>query len=411
MANNTLDFCQATAIGAILQKPGTAPSVFGYVRPEEFDDQYRAVAEAIQGLRVSRTEISPLSVIDEMTRRGTLGRIGGAAEVFRIAEHGFAGSPDYAVQVIVRHHRLRRLWQIGARLTSRTDDPDADPFPIAQAVLDEAQAILDGIEADGDITTKTLGEFLDEEDEPYRWVIPGLLDRGDRLILTGSEGLGKSVLLRQIAVCAAAGVHPFTGSRIPQQRVLLVDCENGPDKIRRHLRPLRVAGAKHGEDPSDSLFIESVQGGLNVAKPEDEQWLVRIVAALQPSLLVTGPIYKLHEQNPNDEETARQVAKVLDRCRSVADCALITEAHAGHGSSFNKSERPVRPAGSSLWLRWPEFGYGLRAHDTYTPENRIVEMVPWRGDREEREWPATLASGGNWPWRAATPNDTMAGLS
>src|SRR5690606_16357174 len=115
---DTLDFCQATAIGVVMQTPAKASDVFGYIRPQDFDGQYRAVAEAIQALRVTKTEISPLAIIDEMTRRGTIGRIGGAAEIFRIAQHGF-GSADYAVQVIGRHHRLRRLEGIGQRLASR----------------------------------------------------------------------------------------------------------------------------------------------------------------------------------------------------------------------------------------------------------------------------------------------------
>jgi hypothetical protein len=51
------------------------------------------------------------------------------------------------------------------------------------------------------------------DDDPEDWVIPGLLAREDRLILTGAEGLGKMMLLRQIAVCAAAGLDPFTTSR------------------------------------------------------------------------------------------------------------------------------------------------------------------------------------------------------
>ena len=55
-----------------------------------------------------------------------------------------------------------------------------------------------------------LYEFLAIVDPPSDWVIPGLLERGDRLIWTGFEGLGKSVVVRQLAVCAAAGVHPFT---------------------------------------------------------------------------------------------------------------------------------------------------------------------------------------------------------
>lgn len=398
MTSGSLDFCMATAIGAVIQTPTKAPNVFGYVRPEDFEGQYRAMAEAIQSLRVAKTEISPVAVIDEMTRRGTLGRIGGSAEIFRVTSLGY-GDADYAVKVITRHHRLRRLEQIGVRVTSRAQLDDADPFPIAQGVIDEAQAIVDGIESEGDITTQTLGEFLDRDDPPYDWVIPGLLERGDRLVLTGSEGLGKSVLVRQLAVAAAAGVHPFTHQRIKPQRVLVVDCENGPVKLRRALRGLVHVAKRLGDDPSDRMFLEAIPNGLDLTKPEDEQWLVRTVGAVQPDLFLTGPIYRLHAGNPNDEEHARHVARVLDRCRSVANCALVTEAHAGHGYG-QQTERPVRPVGSSLWLRWPEFGYGLRASGTFDPAIRNVDFVPWRGDREERDWPKKLAAGGHWPWRA-----------
>lgn len=398
---DTLDFCQATALGVILQTPEKAPDVFGYVRPQDFDGQYRAVAEAIQALRVSKVEISAVSVIDELTRRGGIGRIGGAAEVFRIAQHGY-GSADYAVQVITRHHRLRRLEGLGHRLAANAASPDGDPYPLAQHLAEEAQAILDGIESEGDITTQTLGEFLNNEDPPHDWVIPGLLERGDRLVLTGSEGLGKSVLMRQLAIGAASGVHPFTHERIIPQRVLVVDCENGPTKLRRALRSLAIAAEKRGDDPRQRMFLEAIPEGLDLTKPEDEQWLVRVVSAIQPDLFITGPIYRLHAANPNDEEPARKVAKVLDRCRAAANCALVTEAHAGHGVGGH--ERPVRPVGSSLWLRWPEFGYGLRATQNYDPTNRLVDFVPWRGDREERAWPKQLATGGAWPWRAIDTN-------
>lgn len=394
---DSLDFCQATAIGAVIQNPAKAPDVFGHIRPEDFDGQYRAIAEALQALRVAKVEISQVAVIDELTRRGTLSRIGGASEVFRIAQHGY-GSPDYAVQVITRHHRLRRLAGLGHRLSAHAALDDADPFPLAQHVLDEAQAVLDGIEAEGDITTQTLGEFLDTEDPPHDWVIPDLLERGDRLVLTGSEGLGKSVLMRQLAIGAASGVHPFTHQRIAPQRVLVVDCENGATKLRRALRSLAIVAEKRGDDPRQRMFLEAIPEGLDLMKPEDEQWLVRVVSAIQPDLLITGPIYRLHAANPNDEETARKVARVLDRCRAVSRCALVTEAHAGHGMGGN--ERPVRPVGSSLWLRWPEFGYGLRATANYNPHDRLVDFVPWRGDREERAWPKQLATGGAWPWRA-----------
>jgi replicative DNA helicase len=371
--------------------------VFTTVRIEDFDQQYRLIAEAIHGLRIARKPYDSVAVIDEMTRRGTLGTIGGPAEVLRVNGFGFAPI-DYSLQIVSRVARLRNLSAIAVRAQTWADATDADPHAVASRIVTDAQAVLDGIEAEGDITTLTIGEFLDGDDPPFEWVIPGLLERGDRLILTGSEGLGKSVLFRQLAVCAAAGVHPFTGRPVPARRVLYVDCENGVTQLRRAFRGLVGQARRVSADPSDRLFIEPRPEGLDLTTPEDETWLVRHVSAIQPALLLTGPLYRLHARNPNDEEPARQVARVLDRCRAAANCALVVEAHAGHG--YGTPERPVRPTGTSLWLRWPEFGYGLRATDEFTPENRSVALVGWRGDRSERSWPSRLSAGGLWPWSA-----------
>src|SRR5438132_11941606 len=69
-------------------------------------------------------------------------------------------------------------------------------------------------------------EFLNEDEPEYDWVIPEVVERGDRVVLTGGEGMGKSTLLRQIAIQAAAGVHPFTLEAMTPVRVMLLDLEN-----------------------------------------------------------------------------------------------------------------------------------------------------------------------------------------
>ena len=44
-------------------------------------------------------------------------------------------------------------------------------------------------------------QFLDEKvDLSYDWVIPNLLERGDRVIIVAEEGAGKTTLARQVAL-------------------------------------------------------------------------------------------------------------------------------------------------------------------------------------------------------------------
>lgn len=228
--------------------------------------------------------------------------------------------------------------------------------------------------------------FLQPEPE-YRWLVEGLLERSDRLILTGPEGGGKSTLLRQAAVMAAAGLHPFTEDEIDPMKVLYVDLENSRRHTLRQLVPLvaladrRIAGGH--------LVPIIRPEGLDLMGAEDRQWLIQRVDANEPDLVVIGPLYKLALGDPTSEEVARHVAFTLDHIRAVYDVAFLIEAHQPHK---NNGQRPERPYGASLWLRWPEFGLALMGG----------YLKHWRGARDERDWPSALRRGGTWPWTLAS---------
>lgn len=250
-----------------------------------------------------------------------------------------------------------------------------------------------------------LHEFLAVEDEPYDWLIPHVLERGDRLIWTGTEGCGKSMQTRTMAVCVAAGLHPFDNAVIRPGRVLFIDCENSERKTRKHFRYLeKVARVKGRRVPDGSLRIICRPEGIDLLSEDDAAWLLERVTAHKPDLLCIGPFYRLHRADMNDERAARMATVILDRARVKADCALITEAHAGHGEG---PIRPVRPIGSSLLMRWPELGIGIRrtenAERSDSGHYMTVDVVQWRGARDdEYRWPQQLTWGSkdrdDWPW-------------
>jgi 5S rRNA maturation endonuclease (ribonuclease M5) len=247
-----------------------------------------------------------------------------------------------------------------------------------------------------------LWEFLGETDPERAWVVPDLLERGDRLIWTGFEGLGKSMFVRQLAVCTAAGIHPFTFRPMDPQFVLLIDCENSSRQSRRRFRPLGEASiAANRRVPEGALRLIHRPEGIDLTRDDDAAWLLERVTAHQPDLLIIGPFYRLHAANINEETAARRTVSVLDAARTKVDCALVVEAHAGHGGPGESGKhRSVRPLGSSLLLRWPEFGYGIAPGCEPDSENNVreVEVRPWRGDRDERKWPKRLVWGSPWPW-------------
>lgn len=243
-----------------------------------------------------------------------------------------------------------------------------------------------------------LHHFLSVVDPPAQWVVPGLLERGDRLIWTGFEGLGKSLAIRQVAVAAAAGLHPFRPESFPPQRVLYIDCENSERQGRKHFRQIeRAARMKNHRVPDDNMFVIHRPAGIDLSKAPDAAWLMERVTAHQPDLLVCGPFYRLHDSESEEERGARKVVKALDEARVLCDCAVIVEHHAPHGQA---GSRQVRPFGSSLLLRWPEMGMGIVPNSEEWPCKNVL-VQPWRGNRDERHWPRAMRWSGDdndWPW-------------
>lgn len=239
-----------------------------------------------------------------------------------------------------------------------------------------------------------LDEFLTTTDPPYDWIIPGYLERTDRLIVTGEEGHGKSTLLRQIALRAASGQLPFGDGTCDPARVWFCDLENPERLARRKWAELRAAGTSY---VAGNLRVVHRPEGLNLLARSDVEWFFERVAANRPDLVVTGPLYKLADGDPVKEETARAVARCFDQLRSTFGVALLLEAHVPYADG-PRSRRPIRPYGASLWSRWPELGLFLA---------KDGKLERWRPERDARDWPQALERSEPWPWAVAETMETQ----
>lgn len=379
-------------LGAALLSPMALETLVHDTEPSDFYVPAHAlIAQTLVKLyREGTNNADPIVVADALG--ADVARIGGPATLISLQANtpAISGADRYA-RIVVEKSTLRRLAATGQDILTMALDPSA----VTEEALDKARAMMGTV----DLPVGQSGpspdvlEFL-EVQETHDWLVEGLLERGDRVILTAAEGFGKSTLLRQLAVQIAAGIHPFNLRPQPRRRVLIVDVENSAGQVRRKLRPL-VETAMDRLDP-DMLRIEVRTEGLDLTQRHDARWLTERVAANKPDALVIGPIYKLHADDPNDELPARQVAKVLDMLRARYGVTLLIEAHSPHGEG---AKRTLRPYGASLWMRWPEFGYGLAPVKN---EPALAYFQPWRGARDARDWPTKLVKTTKWPWSAAT---------
>lgn len=332
----------------------------------------------------------PATVADELIRRGELDTIGGKSALVSLQSGTPAiGNAGRYARIITDHSVMRRLIQAGVSIAQLGYDL---PNDVADA-MDQAREIIAGIDLPGDAPSEIIdvATFVNGPDV-YDWLISGLIERGDRALIVAAESAGKSMLLRQIAVTCAYGIHPFKSEPIEPVRVLLVDFENPVSLVRRKVRTM-VSKARQLRPFADETMMGVLcrPGGIDVTKRSDARWLAGQLSIAKPDLVVAGPLYKMFSTEDQWERGARTVTTVLDDLRTRLGFALVLETHAPQESG---GKRNLRPIGSSIWLRWPEFVL------SFAPEERhpnIVRLSVLKG-RDQRQIPQYLERGGDWPW-------------
>lgn len=249
------------------------------------------------------------------------------------------------------------------------------------------------------LAPKPLGEILATKTQ-HDWLVPDLLERRDRLMVTGHEGSGKSWLLRQMVVTMAAGLHPFTTKRvITPLKGLVVDTENTELQWARAARYLTEIAEQRGNgNPRQNVHV-SAGVRIDLSKQADVNQIHRLIDTHKPDVVYIGPLYKLVAKAITTDDDAAPLILALDGIRDRGVC-LLMEAHAGHAKGANGT-RDMRPRGSSALLGWPEFGFGLDPHEE---DPNSAWWLPWRGGRENRQWPKLLRRGyeNELPWEVDT---------
>lgn len=395
-----MSYYDETAEKAIIGAAVSNPRITGSIKltePDFAQPIHGALWEAITKAHADGLKPDPTTITARL--RPGINPAAIQALLVEVVGLGIVSNADaYAATIRDRAER-RRIESTLAGIRQRLDNPDLsadDILAYAESHLLTTTGLDQAVE-----TLWTLDEFLDRDLPAIQWLIPDLLATGERLVLTGTEGLGKSIAMRQIGACVAAGLHPFTLRTVPARKVLLVDCENPERIMMAKLGDLRRVIRARSADTATRFTLKRYPQGLNLADAKERLDLHHILTVTRPDLLLIGPAYKLYVggSNSREEDLARLVTSHLDALREEFGFALILEHHSPHGGNDGQ-QRSVRPIGSSLWLRWPEFGLGLRPEKGTGINARLAELVPWRGARDERPWPRRLHGGkpGELPW-------------
>jgi hypothetical protein len=377
------DIC---ALGPCLTTNSLLDVIVVMAPPKHFSPKFRPVFEAMLELHKNQDKFSVTELKAELLRKGV-------QDVDLLAYELNDASAT-------THDALKHAEEISKRAHKHALHPLVDELGAwiqngaGLEVLDEWAEKFHAWRSEEETVTRAdeqpeeIDSFLNSEAPTFDWLVPGVLERKERMILTGDEGAGKSTLLSQMAIQLAAGIHPFTGQQIEPTTVLVVDCENSRKELERRFYALRLKAGDRLQP--GRLWVVSFPAGLDLHDIADRNFLDHAVATTQANLLIAGPLYKLANGDPDKEESVKPVTNALDQIRERHECSIVLEAHLPNDRQAAKG----RPIGSSLWRRWPELGVELQMEGG---------LRRWRPPRHETpDLPPALVKGGEWPFTIAT---------
>jgi hypothetical protein len=379
---------EESLLGALLLSRDAQDDILPELNVEDFvKPAHQYAFDAMRALHsLPLGAIDVVTVSDELRRSGLLAECGGDEWVQSLIGNvpAISNAGRYA-KILTDASILRKLIMVSAEASDAAYDAPDQPIHLVH----DLRGKLDTLEmsTNNRVMAMTGEDFMAEEPMPWNWVMPHVLERHNRLLITGGEGARKSMLIIQMAVMAAAGVHWWTETACPPVRVLVVDLELGKIETRRRAELFSVAADYGSANWRSRLSIYSRSEDIDITSRSGASWLASLVDQAQPDILFLSPIYRLTSglAKPGDiggEDAAKRAAFAIDKIRNRFNCAIVAETHAAKGDAGRG--RDLRPFGSSVWTRWPEFGYGIVAQAD-NPTAR--DWVGWRGDRSPRNWP------------------------
>lgn len=209
------------------------------------------------------------------------------------------------------------LSDIEAERAMRRDDNGYD------AEADYQEIISTATREPFKLTVRTAKEIDAEPDPPATQTLLGpFITRGERTIVVGDTGHGKTTLSLQMLGAVLLGNTLLDHEGAGEGPVMIVDLEQGRRAIKRGLR-------EAGLHERDDVLHISVPDGLALDRDKEHvDELKRVIADSQPVLLLLDPYYKAHRaDDSNQERPIVDLMRQLDALRTIFGFALLLPAH------------------------------------------------------------------------------------
>lgn len=217
-----------------------------------------------------------------------------------------------------------------------------------------------------------IGTLFSKEMESVPWAVEGWLAKDDVLIIGGEPGMGKSMVLLDLAIALASGQKflrciDVSGS----YRVMIVDEENNQRLCRRRLQQfLAGAGLKNG-NLAELPLMYFADNFLNLDDDKVSRRFRREVEAFRPDWILLDSLIRFHRRNENDNtEMAAFYAERLKPIAREYQCGLGILHHLSKPNKEASQQMAHRLRGASDLHGLVDGLWGLEG-ETSTNERRL----------------------------------------
>lgn len=398
---------EALLISTLLWHPSTYPQV-RWLDPETF--QSPVMQRMYSAFRYVMDQGCDAETVIEKTNEALYRYAPNNEELRRLfndivtLDRGFPSQIAYHARAIFDTWRRARICEFGTRIAQMSQSiPDmAELMVLANHEIDNMRDVIGATCGGFDPINGlyTVPEFLATgSSSSHQWVVPGLLEAQERLILVAPVKAGKSVMTRQYALALAMGQHPMWPTMgVTPRRTLLIDLENPVGVMKRDLNR-QIDGFGRMAEECENAWVLHRPAGIHLGDPKDATMIERAIDVTGAELVALCPLYKAYDGlGESWEQQAFGVQKPLDKMREKYGCAWWIEHHSPKGMS-------TELFGSSRWSRWFDMKVALVPEDpdqpppynalrwlgTYREESRLCPKRVTRGT--QASWEATFPSG------------------
>lgn len=209
----------------------------------------------------------------------------------------------------------------------------------------------------------TAEELFKLEDDPNRWIVPGIIPKGSRTLIIGEPGIGKSLFALDLAACVAGESMWLDQFYINiGGPVILASTEGNiftnKERIKRVFTSHELSVKAPFHFMQDSVLLDNANE-TNIFK--NEIFKIARDYAQNPPLIIFDPLDSFFNGDENSAMHTRPLRRAIDDIVKTFDATVIVLHHVP--VEDEKGNKKVRPRGSSSWRGWADTEIYIRREE------------------------------------------------